>query len=44
MAVLTLHGRPIENVFGLLGQGEDGMTYSLGWALQKTKQRLEEGV
>lgn len=41
MTLLTLHGREVENVFDLLGQGEDGMTYSLGWALQQASPFLQ---
>jgi hypothetical protein len=33
MADLRLHGRPVETVFDLLGDKEDDITYSLGWAL-----------
>lgn len=33
MPGLTLHGVPVKTVFDLLGDKEDDMTYSLGWAL-----------
>ncbi len=35
MIPLTLHQRNVENVFDLLGQSEDGMTYALGWAMSQ---------
>lgn len=35
MSLLSVYKRPIENVFDLLGQSEDGMTYSLGWAISQ---------
>ncbi len=41
MTVLTLYGRDAVNVFDLLGQDEDGMTYSLGWALKQSGPFLE---
>src|SRR4051794_38115970 len=36
MAELRLHGRPIATVFDLLGDKEDDITYSLGWALAQS--------
>jgi hypothetical protein len=30
---LTLHGRPVQTVFDLLGKKENDLTFSLGWAL-----------
>ncbi len=30
---LTLHGRPLQTVFDLLGKKENDLTFSLGWAL-----------
>lgn len=35
MALLSVYKRPVENVFDLLGQSEDGMTYALGWVLSQ---------
>lgn len=36
MAELRLHGRPVGTVFDLLGEKEDDITYSLGWALAQS--------
>jgi hypothetical protein len=33
---LRLHGRPVGTVFDLLGDKEDDITYSLGWALSQS--------
>lgn len=33
MADLTLHGKPVNTVFDLLGDKENDITYSLGWGL-----------
>ena len=41
MIQLKLHGRDVSNVFYLLGEGEDGMTRSLGWALKNSPSFLE---
>lgn len=30
---LTLHGRPVQTIFDLLGKKENDLTFSLGWAL-----------
>ncbi len=38
---LTLHGRDVSNFFHLLGEGEDGMTRSLCWALKYSPSFLE---
>jgi hypothetical protein len=35
MTALVVHGRKVETVFELLGENENAMTYSLGWALSK---------
>ncbi len=35
MTQLMVHGRKVETVFELLGNDENAMTYSLGWALAK---------
>ena len=35
MTALMAHGSKVETVFELLGENEDAMTYSLGWALAK---------
>lgn len=37
MAELTLHSRPIQTVFDLLGDKEDDITYSLGWGLAQSE-------
>jgi hypothetical protein len=34
---LTLHGRPVETVFDLLGDKEDDITYSVGWGLAQSE-------
>jgi hypothetical protein len=36
MSDLLLHGRPVGTVFDLLGDKEDDITYSLGWALAQS--------
>lgn len=36
-ANLTLYGRPIGTVFDLLGDKENDITYSLGWALAESE-------
>ena len=36
MADLLLHSRPVRTVFDLLGDKEDDITYSLGWALAQS--------
>ena len=33
MTSITVHGRPIQTVFDLLGQRENDLTYALGWGL-----------
>jgi hypothetical protein len=35
---LLLHGREIRTVFDLLGSAENDLTYSLGWALARSKR------
>jgi hypothetical protein len=35
MTQLTVHGQKVDTVFELLGNDENAMTYSLGWALAK---------
>ena len=40
MTLLTLYGRQMGNAFDLLGEGENGMTYSLGWALKNSSKFL----
>lgn len=37
-ADLTLYGRPVGTVFDLLGDKENDITYSLGWALAESEQ------
>lgn len=36
MAELRLHGQPVGTVFDLLGNKEDDITYSVGWALAQS--------
>lgn len=36
MTQLMVHGQKVETVFDLLGNNENAMTYSLGWALAKS--------
>lgn len=38
MTELLLHGRPVRTVFDLLGDKEDDVTYSLGWALAQSER------
>lgn len=33
MTTITVHGRPVQTVFDLLGQRENDVTYALGWGL-----------
>ncbi len=40
MAELSLHGRDVRTVFDLLGDKEDDITYSLGWALSRSDRFL----
>jgi hypothetical protein len=35
MADLYLHGRELKSIFELLGSNENGITYSVGWALSQ---------
>lgn len=35
MPELLLHNRPVASIFNLLGQKENDITYSIGWALSK---------
>lgn len=42
MAKLKLHGRKIVSIFQLLGENENDITYSLGWALSQSKAFLRE--
>jgi hypothetical protein len=37
-AELTLYGRPVGTVFDLLGDKENDITYSLGWALAESER------
>jgi hypothetical protein len=37
-AELTLYGRPVGTVFDLLGEKENDITYSLGWALAESER------
>lgn len=40
MANLLLHKRPVESIFHLLGEKEDDITFSVGWALSKCSSFL----
>jgi hypothetical protein len=37
VAELTLHSRPVDTVFDLLGDKEDDITYSVGWGLAQSE-------
>jgi len=41
MAELLLHGKRIESVFQLLGDHENDITYSVGWALAHSPTFLQ---
>jgi hypothetical protein len=36
MPDLLLHSRPVKSIFNLLGEAENDITFSLGWALSKS--------
>ena len=40
MTELSLHGRDVRTVFDLLGDKENDITYSLGWALSQSDRFL----
>jgi hypothetical protein len=40
MPELLLHNRPLASIFNLLGQKENDVTYSIGWALSKSPHFL----
>lgn len=48
MSEIYLHNRPVESLFQLLGEDENDITYSIGWALYSSpaflKQFLKETV
>ena len=44
MTEIILHGRKIKSVFQLLGEHENDLTYSLGWALSRSPQFLKEFI
>lgn len=39
---LYLHNRPIKTVFGLLGEKENDITFSLGWALSRCDEFAQQ--
>lgn len=41
MASLVLHGRTLESIFELLGDGENDITYSIGWAMSRCPSFLQ---
>ena len=41
MTEILLHGRRVESVFNLLGEDENDLTYSLGWALSQSPRFLK---
>src|SRR3954466_10548377 len=41
MTDLFLHGRDVRTVFDLLGDKENDITYSLGWALARSPRLLD---
>jgi hypothetical protein len=42
MSELQLHNRPIETIFQLLGEKENDITFSVGWALYRSPAFLNE--
>jgi hypothetical protein len=42
MPALQLHNKPIETIFQLLGEKENTITYSVGWALYRSPTFLKE--
>jgi hypothetical protein len=42
MPELQLHNKPIETIFQLLGEKENDITYSVGWALYRSPAFLKE--
>jgi hypothetical protein len=40
MSELYLHNKPIESLFQLLGEDENDITYTIGWALHRSKAFL----
>lgn len=42
IAPLSVHGRPLETVFELLGRDENAMTFALGWCLAQAPALLDE--
>ena len=40
MSELYLHNKPIDSLFRLLGEDENDITYSVGWALHRSKSFL----
>jgi len=40
MAELYLHQRQVQSVFNLLGEKENDITFSLGWALSRSPRFL----
>lgn len=42
MPQLLLHSKPVESVFNLLGEKENDITYSVGWALSHSASFLRE--
>src|SRR5438132_13759825 len=41
MPELLLHNRTVESVFSLLGQAENDITFSMGWALSRSPLLLQ---
>jgi len=44
MSTLSVYGNEIHNVFELLGENENDITYSTGWVLSKSKVFLESVI
>jgi hypothetical protein len=42
MPELYLHNKQVESLFQLLGQDENDITYSVGWAMHKSPAFLSE--
>jgi len=44
MTELFLHNRKVESIFNLLGERENDITFSIGWALSRSPALLEQFV
>jgi hypothetical protein len=41
MSELLLHKRPVQSVFNLIGENENDITFSIGWALSQSPSLLK---